>query len=541
MYRLIIITFLLLFNLITISGVDNVYAEEGSSNEEISMIRGELRPFPVANLTRISIADPDIVDLADIEDENILLIAKDIGVTAVFIWEEETKKTIMVKVSGQDLVDIKNRITKLLYLAEIDSIDVTVNKKEARVILSGEVHKDKRDLLDDIIIQFEDDIINLTQEERIEDLIQVDMRITELNTSLSKQLGIDWVTGTSSEGTPFQLVYQEDFPDLDGSVSDYFKIGQFSRTSSSILSAQINALIEEGKGKILSEPKLVVKGGEEASFLVGGEIPITTTTVSDGASTEEVEYKQYGVGMTITPEIRNETQIDLLLDVEISDIDASNSTANDVAFVTRTASTSLILENGETNILAGLIRQQESENIRKIPFAHKIPVLGALFRSTRKVTPDLDQELVIAMTPKILAYSKKKQKRMAAANKVKKEKDVLKKKVKSLRSARPYYPGIPKAMHGYIRQVQDKISNAAGYPQEAEIYGWQGTVKLDLLILNDGTLAFAIVKESSGHQLIDEYAVAAAKDIAPFDKFPSEADLQELNVTIPIVYSLNTY
>lgn len=527
---------------------------EEDYESEINLIRGELRPIPINNLTRISIADPDIVDIADIEDENILIIAKDVGMTAVFIWEEERKRTVMVRVSTQDLESMRKRINYLLKLAEIDGVDVTINDKEGKLVLTGEYHREKQTIIDDIVIQFDQNIINLSREERVEDLIQVDMRIFEFSTSLSKNLGIDWITGeqtsadedgvirTTYQGTPFQPVYLERFPTLDGSASDYLKIGDFRRSLSSALVAQINALIEEGKGRILSEPKLVVKGGEQASFLVGGEIPITTTTTSDGATSEEVEYKEYGVGMTITPEVRNETQVDIQLDVEISDIDASAPSGDDVAFVTRTASTNLILEDGETNILAGLIRHQESENTRRIPFLSKIPVLGAMFRSKKMPTPTTDQEIVISMTPKILAYSKRKQRRMAKERaKIQKQNVVVEKGRQMGRRARPYYPGIPKEMMAYVNNVQKKISEGATYPQEAKNYGWQGTVKLDLLILNDGTLAFAIIKESSGHEIIDKYAIAAAKDRAPYERFPSETDLQELSVTIPIVYSLNSY
>ena len=60
-----------------------------------------------------------------------------------------------------------------------------------------------------------------------------------------------------------------------------------------------------------------------------------------------------------------------------------------------------------------------------------------------------------------------------------------------------------------------------------------------MLILNDGTLAFALVKESSGRDVFDEIAISTTKQLAPFTAFPSDTDLQELSVTIPIVYSLD--
>ena len=101
------------------------------------------------------------------------------------------------------------------------------------------------------------------------------------------------------------------------------------------------------------------------------------------------------------------------------------------------------------------------------------------------------------------------------------------------------YTGLPPQMQQYIESVQDKISQAAGYPQEAREYSWEGTVKLNMLILSDGTLAFALIKESSGYEVFDEYALKATKSVAPFGHFPPETDLQEINITIPIVYHLN--
>ncbi len=102
----------------------------------------------------------------------------------------------------------------------------------------------------------------------------------------------------------------------------------------------------------------------------------------------------------------------------------------------------------------------------------------------------------------------------------------------------PFYAGIPPEMADYVRNVQQKISESIVYPKEARENGWQGTVKLGVMILHDGTLAYAMVKESSGFDLFDQYAVSTAKNVAPYDSFPSNTNLQELNVTIPIVYSI---
>jgi len=99
-------------------------------------------------------------------------------------------------------------------------------------------------------------------------------------------------------------------------------------------------------------------------------------------------------------------------------------------------------------------------------------------------------------------------------------------------------PFLPAGGLTYSELVQKRIANAIIYPEEAREYGWEGTVKIALHILSDGTLAYAAIKESSGYELFDQCALQTAKNLAPYSNFPSGSDLQELNVTVPIVYSL---
>ena len=105
-------------------------------------------------------------------------------------------------------------------------------------------------------------------------------------------------------------------------------------------------------------------------------------------------------------------------------------------------------------------------------------------------------------------------------------------------TAASFPPGSPSNIDEYVRAVQQKIAQAIVYPQEAERAGREGTVRLSLLILSDGTLATAMVRESSGYEIFDEYTLNTARKLAPYSSFPSNTDLRELNVTIPVVYSL---
>ncbi len=493
----------------------------------------------VSSLTRISITNPEVADIVSATDKEILLIAKDIGQSVLFIWDEHGKRAITIRVYGQNLDLVKERITNLLKAANITEVTLDVNQSEGKLVLVGDVPEEKKAQFDQIVAPFGDVIINLSQKEDDKNLIQVDLQITELSTTLFKAMGFDWSAGGAAG---IKLTYPETLPSTDGSVGDFFKIGDFNRTSA--LLATVNALIREGKGKVLSQPKLVVVSGQQASFQVGGQIPIRTTSTSTTGTQENISFKDYGITMSITPKILK-GKIDLNINAEVSDIDSANAVGQDVAFVTRNAQTKLYLDDDQTIVLAGLIKKNRGQTINRVPFLSKIPIAGMLFRSKATPSADTDTELVISLTPHILTDRAKeaslaKKKAQATENQETVEDISLPMKTSRMSSSSSTDNAVVMSqnMTEYIKNIQQKLTEAIHYPAEAQSYGWEGTTKLSLLILSDGTLAFATVKESSGFDALDQDAVATAKKAAPYDQFPPGANLQELEVTIPIMYSL---
>ncbi|MCK5082926.1 MAG: pilus assembly protein N-terminal domain-containing protein, partial [Candidatus Omnitrophica bacterium] len=113
--------------------LDSLYADE------ISMIRGELVALKVYSLTRVSVADPGIADIADATDQEILLVGKRSGETAVFLWDEHGKRTIMVYVYVRNLDLTEKRVKRFLKDANIYGVKVAINKKEGKVIIAGKV------------------------------------------------------------------------------------------------------------------------------------------------------------------------------------------------------------------------------------------------------------------------------------------------------------------------------------------------------------------------------------------------------------------
>lgn len=504
-----------------------------AASEDIEMITGDLETVKVKNLARLSITNPDIADISDAQADEVTLMAKEPGKTILFIWDDSGKRAINIRVVDEDLTFVKARIEQLVRKAEIRGVTVDENSLEGRVIVTGALEEEDKEKMDKILEAFEDTVINMLKQKVYQEQIQIDVQITELNESLTRNLGFNWGTGTDGVGTnDFALAYQETLPTTDGGFKDLFKIGDFNRAQAIV--STVNAFIKEGKAKVLSKPRLVVVSGKEASFLVGGEIPVKSTTLNNtgGAVTEDITFKQYGVNMTITPTIKN-GRIEIELNVEVSDVDASNAQGDEVAFLTRNATTYLNLADRQTIVLAGLIKRSKSDEVKRIPFVSKIPVVGLLFRNNSTPVPNQETELVISLTPTIL-------KDMMLPEKVETNGKIstVSNKTSTPKAMPPQDKQIISA--GYAQALQTKISSAINYPYEAKENGWEGTVKLGLHILRDGTLANVTVKESSGHTIFDEDAVNTAKILAPYPSFSSDMAGEDVVVVVPIVYSQKT-
>jgi pilus assembly protein CpaC len=581
--------------------------------DSVLLYPSDLVALKVYSLTRLSLSQQGIVDIVNADVNEIMLIGQTAGETQLFIWDEYGKRSIRVRVFSEDLDHIISRLNKMIEAIGIAGVTLTKNNLERKVVATGRITKDDKKRLDEEVFSgFTNYLINMTTIEG--DLIQIDAQISELNTTLTSVLGFDWsVAGEIGMNIP----YEETLPQFDGSVEDFFKIGDFRRTEA--ITSTVKALIVEGKGRILSKPSLIVTNGEQATFLVGGEIPVRSTTSSAGGDsvTENITYTQYGIDLTVKPEIIND-KIDVDLNIMIRDIDASNAVDENVAFTTRNTTTKVVLNDGQTIVLAGLIKHSVGDTVSRVPFVSAIPLVGWLFR--KKIhSPDQETEVVISLTPRIIRQKSLEQERAAS---VKEDQSVAapeepstateelpqegfvpatleEKSVSEAAAAQAdlsamtaeketspeekpageEFPAqedldaiaaeetpadiekapssgdtseaiIPpeevattpdnktsQAISQYVQAVQKRIAQNISFPYEAKQKGWKGTVVLNMKILSDGNLSSVSVKESSGQPIFDRDAINTAQILAPYEAFPAEIALEEIDVTIPIVYS----
>jgi pilus assembly protein CpaC len=163
----------------------------------------------------------------------------------------------------------------------------------------------------------------------------------------------------------------------------------------------VDALNNEGLVSILAEPNLTAVSGEQATFLAGGEFPILVPD-SDGRVT--ISFKQFGVSLAFKPTLMGDNHISLKVNPEVSqlsDTGAVNLNGFTVpALTTRRAQTTVELGSGQSFVIAGLLQNNLTHDLSKLPGLGELPVLGPLFRSDRFRRNE--SELVIIVTPYIV-------------------------------------------------------------------------------------------------------------------------------------------
>jgi len=242
--------------------------------------------------------------------------------------------------------------------------------------------------------------------------VMLEARIVEVSTDDAKELGIDWdqlnrqgfviVEGNPAPSPPGSLPPNLPFVPSPASGNDMLKFQSFSRQAKAFQAA-IDLMISEGNARVLANPKLATLNGHEANILVGARIPfiVQGTTFAGGgaAQTQQIEREEVGVKLKITPLINADGYITTKIEPEVSS--ASFRGESDLPVVnTRQASTTVRLKDGNSVIIGGLLSEEKTTNITKVPILGSIPLLGLLFQH-HSITSS-KRDLVIEVTPRIL-------------------------------------------------------------------------------------------------------------------------------------------
>ena len=224
--------------------------------------------------------------------------------------------------------------------------------------------------------------------------VEIVARLVDMDRGATRRLGVTWNAdnlGDAGEGFSASGLVDEPLPSASGQL----RLGLIKSWGN--LDATLEAFEQENKAHIISNPKIMTVNNHPAEILVGREIPLITL---DEAGNPVTELKKVGIALRCTPYINADGRITMDLHPEISDLSSQATVQGGLIFTTSEAMTRIMVEDGQTAVIGGLIRTNETEFEQGVPILREIPILGHLFKSTDRVLEE--RELLIFVTPRIV-------------------------------------------------------------------------------------------------------------------------------------------
>ena len=210
--------------------------------------------------------------------------------------------------------------------------------------------------------------------------------------------GIGYQTGQSATGDYANTQFVNlpaNTSTMGGASAATFALSLFGAASNRFLNLELSALEAEGRGKLVSSPRVITADQVKALIEQGTELPYQTAT-SSGATA--IQFRKANLKLEVIPQITPEGSI--ILDVDVNKDSVGQQTAAGFAINTKHVKTQVLVENGGTVVIGGIFEISETESVNKVPFLGDLPYVGALFRN--KTRSSNKTELLVFLTPKVI-------------------------------------------------------------------------------------------------------------------------------------------
>ena len=443
----------------TISQIND--SHEMASSMNVTLGKSTLLRLPSA-ISRISVGNPSVADVTLTSANEVYILGKMIGTTNIILWPRNGSTRVVDITVLMDAAALQTKLQEIMP----EETDIQVKAAGDSLVLSGTVSDtvkvDRAVALADTYVRTsvlgmmmsmqgnvgqgasgqgvqggmqgmqilrqglqpnEDSagagaglgsikIVNLL---RVRDNQQVmlEVKVAEINRTMAEKLGFDFTRAANKAGSAwtqimagvagggaFNLLMGKN---LGATVNPNLnRITDFSASEGTAI--LMDAEKKDNLVKVLAEPNIVAISGQEASFLVGGEIMIPIPS----ANLVRLLPKEFGIGVRFTPTVLEEGRIHLRVSPEVSELVSITNVASTglgqvlaiPTFTTRRISTTVQLNDGQSLAIGGLLQDDFKEQVKRFPMLGEVPILGALFRSSdfqMKKT-----ELMVIVTPRLV-------------------------------------------------------------------------------------------------------------------------------------------
>ena len=380
------------------------------------------------NIVRTAIADPSVIEMIQYSPNEISIIGLEIGSTTLTLWCDDNPQPLIYLVSTVPDPSLEERLRIDYGKLEQKLAVVFPDSKVYLIPLSGKIlvkgqardSKEAADILEIIrgevinqmgsllgpqpvpaidVAGYQRQILNPLDmaSTYIVNMLQVPgefqvalrVRIAELSREQLRRSGIDFeylindgrhaVTWAAGGATP--------------TLTGVFENGE--------VNLLVDLLASNGTAKILAEPVLTVLSGHSASFLSGGEFAVPTIVGIGGAQGQQTTFRGFGTSLLVTPVVLDKDLVRMTIVPEFSRINGDNTVGNIPGLDSRRVQTTVELREGQTIVIAGLISNQTSTEVTRIPFLSELPYVGAKLFSGKRATQD-QSELLILVTPELV-------------------------------------------------------------------------------------------------------------------------------------------
>lgn len=398
------------------------------------------------SITRVAIANPKIADVSLVDGTSLNVIGISPGTTTLNVWASNGYRyEYRITVSNQD-----SGLAKIIEDA-IGLPDVRVQMIGGKVLLRGSVKNQyERDLAykiaslyagggsaapksskggssgaassgglqslgsnigssEDTRGDVDDSVVNMLEMTN-PDQINIEAMFVEISANDAKSLGINYMSqdmsGDNDDGinlNPAGTFFAGESYGSQRSGGNHWYNKNWLFTHFSKVNAEIHALIENGKARVVSRPNVTTMSGRDAKILIGGEIPYQT---ANGFGATSTDYKEYGIGLDLhAPTVDRDGNVTTELETQVSRLDWGNAVTKDgyrmPGIATRSAYTTVNIPSGMTMVIGGLLNSDDANTIQKVPLLGNIPILGELFKYHNKSRQKT--EIVVLITPRVVS------------------------------------------------------------------------------------------------------------------------------------------